>query len=245
MRTNAIHAAILISTAISSPAWARDDSWYIEADAGVSSVDDMPLALSGTPTNILTSLPIGTQVWQTGTKTGYDFGGIVGYDFGLFRLEAEGSFRHGGADKLLAVSSGSASSFLTPGSTWDGSARQSSVMVNGMIDIGKDSGPQIYVGGGLGYSRTSIAMDYSTTGITASFDGADSGFAWQLLAGARYPLSERVDVGLKYRYFSQGNVNLIESAQVFSTSGSAPFQTHWRSHSALLTLSYNFGGNRP
>ena len=71
----------LATTAIASPALARNDSWYVEADAGAMIVEDIEnLTGSG-------------QLGVLDTKTGYDFGGIVGYDFGGFRLESEVSYR--------------------------------------------------------------------------------------------------------------------------------------------------------
>ena len=33
------------------------------------------------------------------------------------------------------------------------------------------------------------------------FTDRDNGLAWQLLAGVYMPISENIDVGLKYRYF--------------------------------------------
>ena len=67
----------LASTALATPAMARKDSWYVEGDAGGTIVENIK--------NFTGSQNQGSLV----TKTGYDFGGIVGYDFGSFRLETE------------------------------------------------------------------------------------------------------------------------------------------------------------
>ena len=45
-----ILAAMAASTALATPAMARDNSWYVEADAGGVFVQDMPFVLNGTPT---------------------------------------------------------------------------------------------------------------------------------------------------------------------------------------------------
>ncbi|MFM5953160.1 MAG: flagellar motor protein MotB, partial [Novosphingobium sp.] len=77
----------LASTALATPALARDDSWYIEGDAGGVIVEDMQNLIQ-------------TGAGTLNTKVGYDVGGIVGYDFGGFRLEAEASYRRAGAESL-------------------------------------------------------------------------------------------------------------------------------------------------
>ena len=71
----------MASTAFASPALAKDDTWYVELNAGGMIVEDID-NLSGS-----------NEVGTLDTKIGYDVGGIVGYDFGPFRLEAEASFR--------------------------------------------------------------------------------------------------------------------------------------------------------
>ncbi|MFY8195880.1 MAG: flagellar motor protein MotB, partial [Novosphingobium sp.] len=71
----------LASSALASPAFARDDAWYVEADAGAMIVEDIE------------NLRGSNQLGVLDTRTGYDFGGVVGYDFGGFRLESEVSYR--------------------------------------------------------------------------------------------------------------------------------------------------------
>ncbi|MBC2670924.1 flagellar motor protein MotB, partial [Novosphingobium piscinae] len=65
----------LAGTALATPALARDDQWYVEADAGAVKAE-----------NIFNLTGVG-NAGVLKTKAGYDFGGIVGYDFGGFRLE--------------------------------------------------------------------------------------------------------------------------------------------------------------
>ena len=80
MRKTVIGLA-LASSALATPALARDNAWYVELDAGATIVENMAARVGG------------TTVATLDTDVGYDFGGIVGYDFGSFRLEAEGSYR--------------------------------------------------------------------------------------------------------------------------------------------------------
>ena len=81
MRKLAIGLA-LASTALASPALARDDQWYVGVDGGAMIVEDLTLDIGAV-----------ADAASIDTDTGYDFGGIVGYDFGGFRLESEVSYR--------------------------------------------------------------------------------------------------------------------------------------------------------
>ncbi|WP_309621285.1 outer membrane beta-barrel protein [Novosphingobium sp.] len=203
----------LASTVLATPALARDDSWYIEGDFGGTLVEDMQNLVS-------------TGNGTLSTKTGYDVGGIVGYDFGGFRLEAEASYRRAGAESF----SPSPSTNLS-GANLDGSASALSFMVNGLLDFGPDDGLQGFVGGGAGIGRVKVRVN---TPSLLYVDDSDSGFAWQALAGIRYPISDNVDLGLKYRLYNQDNVDLVTPRQ-------GAVSSRFRSHSLMLTLGYNFG----
>ena len=208
----------LASSALATPSLARDDSWYIEADAGGVIVEDM---------QNLVSPGFGTL----DTKVGYDVGGIIGYDFGGFRLEAETSYRRA---KIEAFNVSSATTFTTASSSLAGNVSALSFMVNGLLDFGADDSLQGFVGGGAGVGRVKLIAD--ATGTTFDFNDSDTGFAWQALAGIRYPVTDHVDIGMKYRLYNQDNVNLV------STGTRPPTDTRFRSHSMMLTLGYNFGG---
>ena len=81
MRKLAI-AMALASTAIAGPALARDKAWYIGVEGGASIVEDI-------------SFDIGTVkgAAKADLKNAYDVDGIIGYDFGAFRLEAEVGYK--------------------------------------------------------------------------------------------------------------------------------------------------------
>ena len=107
----------LASTVLATPALARDDSWYIEGDAGGMILEDMQNLVSATAGTL-------------NTKVGYDVGGIVGYDFGGFRLEAETSYRRASNDSFV----NGATQFN--GANIDGNASALSFMMNGLLDFG-------------------------------------------------------------------------------------------------------------
>ena len=219
----------LASTALASPSMARDGSWYVGVDGGAMLVEDLNLDIGATPIE-------GTA----NTDTGYDFGAVVGYDFGGFRLEAETSYRETDlrsfSSSVSAIPSGAGSALSTPGlKATGGDANALSFMVNGMFDFGEDDGLQGFVGGGVGVARVDVQQIFAAP---SWLDDSDTGLAWQALAGVRAPLSDSWDVGLKYRFFNAPKVDLVDRL-------GREVSTRFRSHSLMGSLVYNFGGAEP
>ncbi len=218
----------MASTALASPALARDGQWYVEVGGGPMIVEDLKFDINS-----------GADTASADLDTGYDFGGLVGYDFGAFRLEAEASYRAADITNLVVGTTGVASApngIPAASGRYDanGDANVLSFMLNGLADFGDDDGIQGFVGGGVGVARTDVNATITSNGPGA-FDDSDSGFAWQVLAGVRAPLTDNIDVGLRYRMFTANGVNLVD------TFG-RDLDTKFRSHSILGTLTFNFGG---
>ena len=205
----------LASSAFAAPAFARDKQWYVEADAGGVIAEDIYNLTGRNNDGVLD------------TKTGYDFGGIVGYDFGMFRLEAEASYRR------VEEKAYRSSTVNFVDSQVGGGAEALSFMANALLDFGPDDGLQGFVGGGAGVGRVKNAVITGTPGL--NFADSDTRFAWQALAGVRFPLSPNVDLGLKYRFYNQNHNDLVNDL-------GQNVRTRFRSHSLLATLAYNFGG---
>lgn len=128
----------LASTAIATPALARDNSWYIEGDFGAMIVEDADLKINGV-----------SNADTADFSAGFDGGVALGYDFGPFRLETEASYRQAS----FKGSNGPDASNLT-------------FMVNGLLDFGPDDGLQGFVGGGAGVGRVKYDIyDDSDTGF--------------------------------------------------------------------------------
>ena len=208
----------MASTAIATPALARDQAWYVQIEGGPMIVQDMKFDIQGVANQNVLS-----------TKTGYDFGGLVGYDFGMFRLEAEGSYRRANADEYTNNGVNMRNSSV-------GHIDALSFMVNGLIDFGPDNGLQGFVGGGAGVARVNAELNGSGNG---ALDDSHTGFAWQILAGVRAPISTNWDAGIKYRFFNAENVRLV------ALNTGRDVGTRMRSHSLLGTLTYNFGAPPP
>ena len=226
----------MASTALTTPAMARDGQWYIQGDGGVMVVEDQSIDVNAAEDDAASDY-----------DTGYDFGGLVGYDFGSFRVEAEASYRAADLSEVTAGSQGLALNPATgaPGgfTTFTG-ARDAlgevnalSFMLNGLLDFGDDDGMQGFLGGGVGVARVDMDGRVNANG-PGVWNDSDTGFAWQVLAGIRTPISDSWDVGLKYRYFRATDINLVDPL-------GRDLNTSLATHSLLGSITYNFGGEEP
>ena len=63
---------------------------------------------------------------------------------------------------------------------------------------------------------------------------SDRAFAYQFIAGVRYPVSYNIDLGLKYRLLRGARSSIM-------TSSFGEAETKFKSHSLLASVIYNFG----
>jgi outer membrane protein OmpA-like peptidoglycan-associated protein/opacity protein-like surface antigen len=233
---------VLAATALSSAAVAKDKAWYIGLEAGVGLVQNQDLNVS-TANGAATTANAIKQVYFPG----FDVGGNIGYDFGGFRTEfalnyIRGKNRTTFVNVLtppIRYTNAAGATILGPppiGTYQDagGSASALAFMLNGLIDFGgKDKEAGGYVGAGAGIARVKMPDGQIRSPGAIFLEDSDTAFAWNILAGVYKPISDNVDIGLKYRYMNVTDVN------VFTTNG-LPIDTRFRSHSVLLTLTYNF-----
>jgi OOP family OmpA-OmpF porin len=223
MRKLAIGVA-LATTAL-TPAMARDGAWYAGVEGGVMLVEDTDYDVNGVSNDLTVD-----------SDYGWNADAVVGYDFGAFRIEAEVGYQRADADEVVTGTQGIAGNNLSAASTFDvaGDTSALSFMLNGLLDFGADDGIQGFVGGGAGVARVSQDLVLANNFV----DDSDTSFAWQAIAGVRAPLTESVDVGLKYKFFNVPNVDLISS---FGDT----YEGRYRSHSLLGSLIFNFGAPEP
>ncbi|MEO5937708.1 MAG: OmpA family protein, partial [Sphingomonas sp.] len=224
----------LASTALATPALARDKAWYVGVEGGAMIVEDIHFDITSGATTTKNAA-------QVDHEYGYDVGGTVGYDFGMFRIEAEVAYKGAAVDQWRSTlrtpafqASGAASS-VTP-ATYPyagGKTTALSFMLNGMLDFGDDDGLQGFVGGGVGVARVK-AEKYALNRFGSFLDDSDTVFAWQAIAGVRAPLTDNIDATLKYRFFNAQNVKLVD------VSGRT-LEGRFRSHSIMGGVTFNFG----
>ena len=78
-------------------------------------------------------------------------------------------------------------------------------MLNGYGEIGAAGGIQGFVGVGIGTAWSDLYVRNLPFEVPI-FDDSESGLAWQLMAGVRVPVSERLETSLKYRYLRVENM---------------------------------------
>ena len=228
----------LASTALASPALARDNAWYVGVEGGAMIVEDFDYDLTNTA-GVRTGSAISVD-----HEYGYDVDAIIGYDFGAFRLEAEVGYRSADVDGInssvgLPFFTGTGAVATQPAGNLGfagGKTSALSFMVNGLLDFGEDDGIQGFIGGGAGVAR--VKADYALNTNGAFLDDSDTGFAYQGLAGIRAPLTDTIDATLKYRFFNVDDVKLV-------AVNNAQTEGRFRSHSILGGVTFNFGEPAP
>jgi len=223
----------LATTALSTPALARDDAWYVGVEGGAMLVEDVDFDIGTTP-----------RAATVDYDAGWDVDATIGYDFGAFRAEAEVGYRQANINGYTStlttpvLNAANQTIQLAPG-TYNyagGTSSALSFMVNGMLDFGDDDVLSGFVGGGVGVARVDTNLGLNTR--QDLIDDSDTVFAWQAIAGVRAPLTDNIDVTLKYRFFNADNVRMVD------VSG-RNFDSRFRSHSILGGITFNFGAPPP
>ncbi|MES3090879.1 OmpA family protein [Sphingomonas aerolata] len=219
----------LASTALATPALARDKSWYVGIEGGAMIVEDIDYDIGAL-----------NNAGSVDHDYGYDVDAVMGYDFGGFRLETEVGYRKATVDGYSSTTTtpyftGAGALVAAPAGNYDyagGSSSALSFMLNGLLDFGPDDGIQGFVGGGVGVAR--VKANYALNNNGSFLNDSDTVFAYQGLAGIRAPLTDHIDATLKYRFFNAENVKLVDNTNRL-------FDGRYRSHSILGGVTYNFG----
>ena len=276
---NYLLAATAVLAVVSTPAMARDGSVYVGIEGGVLFPKDndadvfADFTTTQTPGAPAAAVPSDTNfedMFGVDYKRGIDVDAIIGYDFGMFRLEGEIGYKRAKVDDFeidnidiaaLNATLNRPSGLGDPGAPGfaglsaddldlNGRIKVWSAMVNGLVDFGNEDGLSFYIGGGAGRAKAK------------AFGDSDSAWAFQGIVGARYAVSRNIDLGLKYRYFQTGKLNFSEdpiavggnpnaivvgTTPVVQTTNAVlfpDFEQKFRSHSLLASLIFNFGGSQ-
>lgn len=227
--------AILMAGAamiVAVPAHAGEGQAYIGIEGGVSLKDQVQVDIDNRRADgLLDNAAIAN------TKLGIDADVVLGYDFGAFRLEAEGGYKRASYENLQVVSSTILPGGLTvPGGTFVQNDRDLEIysgMVNALIEFGSDDGFQVFGGGGVGGANLRLPVEVA--GVGTVIDDNTTDFAWQLIGGARFAVTDNLDLGVKYRYFVIDNFDL-------QAANGRSLSADYSAHSILASLTYNFGG---
>lgn len=270
IRLFAVPLAALASPAIANP--------YVEVGAGVvdaraNDVDQLiDFSSSQAPASPAAPAPADRfvdDVFGTRSKWGPEVSGAAGYDWGWLRLEAELAHRRVRTSRIAeddftgeflgtlnaglnrpsaapdpgapGLSALSVTDFQRPGHI-----RSLSLMANAVADWKVAERLTLFAGGGYGISQV------------RGFGDSDRARSYQYMLGLRVPVGERLELGLKHRYFDSGMVTLEDAPRSFAGNadtvavGGVPvtmqsnasvvqrFEGHWRTRSVQLTLGWRF-----
>lgn len=176
--------------------------------------------------------------FQSTTQEGYVAGAKVGYKTGQLRLELGFDFSQQAMSSVNIVNDDGLGKRLGIGSlnglsgSAAGSVENEAFMANAIWDLRTGSRWVPYIGMGVGGANLSLS-GVSVRGIPLS-NSSDFVFAYQPMAGVRYMVNDKVQVGLEYRYVATVDPSFKDSA------GQA-FMGKYESHNVLLNLLYHFG----
>jgi len=250
----ALTSAATLSTAVSA------QELYLSGSIGLIDQSDSSNAgiftsqfVTGAVTGVTPPLtiPAGSDVgWNTEFEQGDFFTAAFGAKLAGFRLELEHRESSSDVDTHRGVNAAGLdlsaldAGVLISGNSGDlgvsvadlvaaggGYLDNNSLMVNGYYDFNLGGALTPYLGLGLGNSDSEVAFAPSGTSILR---GSDDGFAYQLVAGVSFSLTQYLDIFLNYRYMD---------GEDFSVSASllpASFEIENKSQSLDVGLRFSF-----
>ena len=176
--------------------------------------------------------PGGYEIYRFDMETGYSFGAAAGLRLTDYaRVEIEVSHFATEADHYFGLTSGSYPGY----GPIDGTLG----LANIWLDWPNDSPVTPYAGLGAGFGHVTADTELETPSFPGvRFDaltGSDTGFAFQLGAGARMELSENIVLDVGYRFKSIQNLEFA-----FPSSGRIAKDVDVNMHLFQASLSYAF-----
>jgi opacity protein-like surface antigen len=194
---------VAISGGLAMPESSQNEGAF---DATVPATPDWP------------AIPAGTSLaWDTEFDTGFEISAQVGLRFGAgFRGELQLSYTSSDVDNHANLAAGGTVidavdvAVLTRGAPdpanptvgeviadGQGKVETLGLFLNGFYDFNLGGGFSPFVGAGIGYQGVDVL--FRPSGVPVA-DDSDSGFAWQLMAGADVALTPSVGLFLQYTY---------------------------------------------
>ena len=116
-----------------------------------------------------------------------------------------------------------------------GSLKSSALMANVYIDFNEQATFTPYLGAGLGLVNVD-AQSIGATGTPNVLNDGDSVFAYQLIAGGGWDVSEKTEIFVEYRYFGTDDVGVKTTPAAGSVSTKFPYRTN----NIFLGARFNF-----
>ena len=235
-------AAIAAAVIAASPAHARDGQAYVGIEAGAMFIDDIEASATepfdfviplASPASIGPQALGDTGFFDVELDTGYDVGGVVGYDWGYVRTEVEVSYRRATFTEIRIDEE----DFFGGDHDAKGRISSRSVVVNVLGDLPLGNGFTVSAGPGFGWSsiRANPKVDlFDGDDYTNLQSTRDSGWMLQGIASLRKELTANMDVGVKYRI-------VRSERRSYDSDLYGQVEGRLTAHSLLATLTYNIG----
>lgn len=119
------------------------------------------------------------------------------------------------------------------------------LLANAYADIGTWYGFTPYVGAGIGGARVKWDDLHNTIdGVTTVHEGAENWrFAWALMAGTAYCLTDKLKLDVGYRFSHINGGRMFELAPTTGPGAGPGFDDGFNVHEARAGLRYQFGGD--
>jgi opacity protein-like surface antigen len=196
--------------------------WYLRGDVGLANpVGDFSLSVSPNPLVGLPGDAFNSFYHPTISSSGlFDVG--VGYQVNSW-LRFDVTAEHRGGGQFQALEQIGIPSLSTQYADWyRGSVSSNIVMANAYVDAGTWYGVTPFIGGGVGFAQnnlygvTDTGFAYVGTGPGQTPAGSPTGgyfgngvtnnFAWALMAGLDFNVTQNLKLELGYRYLDYGRV---------------------------------------
>ncbi|MGE0500890.1 MAG: outer membrane protein [Rhizobiaceae bacterium] len=118
------------------------------------------------------------------------------------------------------------------------------MMANAYVDIGTWHGFTPYLGAGIGGAHVKWKnLENTVGGITTTHEGAKGmRFAWALMAGTSYCLTDKLKLDVGYRYARINGGRMFELAPAGPGGAGPGFDEGFNIHEGRAGLRYQFGG---
>lgn len=144
----------------------------------------------------------------------------IGHGYGNgFRTEFEIGYRRNAVDSIS-------------GTEASGDMAAWSFMANVLYDVPVAARVRPFLGAGLGVAR--VSANGISPVSSSRIDDTDTAFAWQAIAGLAYPVTDRTEATLSYRYFSVPDAG-------WRTDAGASVDSRYETHAIMAGFRYSFG----
>jgi opacity protein-like surface antigen len=217
---------LFIALAMTAPIAQANDGWYVNLSGGGSFT-------AASEVDVPAIAPI---VGETTQELGPVLLGAIGKEFPSgFRIEGEVSYRDNEFDDIKATGTATISGVTLTGNNvpieLGGEFSSLGFMANIAYDFMKGEKLHPFVLAGIGFAQISVDDAIASSNFLA--DDNDLVFAYQVGAGIKYDVFEKVDLGISYRLFSTSDPEFTGS------DGTTDFSMEYLNHTMLVGLTFS------